>query len=49
MVIRTQKITMARRMVSRSRLSTPAAPSRERPLCVYANDAGPWVIIWKMM
>ena len=46
MVIRTQKITRPKRMVSRSRLSIPAAPSRERPLCAYASDAGPAVTIW---
>src|SRR5215218_4877333 len=31
MVIRTQKITRPKRMVSRSRLSTPATPFRQRP------------------
>jgi hypothetical protein len=45
MVIRTQKITRPKRMVSRSRLSTPAAPSRQRQRA-YASDAGPAVTIW---
>ena len=45
-MIRTQKITMASRMVSRSRFSTPDYTNLTNGLSAYASDAGPAVTIW---